>query len=244
MKQVSLFMPTMNRKEMTAIALDNLIENTNPIHIRELVVVDGHSDDGLHEHLVRRLGAPTPFPTRLITIQERHVVTAMQTAYAEIRSDLIAKVDSDTMVPPGWIEALVSTISRHKELWALGMAPWREIKDVKPEERGYIPAPYVGGIGLFRRDAFKGMRITGPKYFGWNHHQANQPWVKGWLNPSLKVFLLDGLPFEPFRALRKHYFAKGWHRSQGEWTANKEVLWKWKYPNWKESAADPRPDLS
>jgi glycosyltransferase involved in cell wall biosynthesis len=240
-KEVTLFMPTMNRKEMTAIALDNLIENTNPEFIRELVIVDGSSDDGLHEHLLARLAkktSPPPAPTvpvRLIRIKERHVVAAMQTAYAEIKTEYVAKVDSDTMVPPGWIEALHSTMKRRPELWALGMAPWREIKEVKPEERTYIPARYVGGIGLFKKEAWKGVRVTGPKYFGWNHHQVRQPWVKGWLDPSLRVFLLDSLPFEPFRSLRKLYFDKGWHRSQGEWTTKKEVLWNWKYPKWREA---------
>lgn len=237
MNMVSLFMPTMNRKEMAAIALDTLFKNTTPALVKELVIVDGSSDDGLHEYLVHRVAAPTPFPARLVTITQRHVVAAMQTGYEEIRSALIAKVDSDTMVPPQWLEALLSPMRRYDSLWVLGMQAWGEIKDVSPEERGFIAAEFVGGIGLFRREAWKGLLPLGDTYFGWNNHQASRPWGKGWLNPSIKVFLLDCLPFEPFRTLRKVYREKGWHRTDSEYTEREELLWSWKYPNWKTPGA-------
>lgn len=218
---------------MAVIALDNLFRNTTPALVEELVIVDGSSNDGLHEYLEGRIAAPTPFPVRLLTITERHVVTAMQTGYDEIQTDLIAKVDSDTIVPDHWLEALVSTMARNPQLWALGMEAWGVIEDVLPEARSYIPADFVGGIGLFRRDAWQGLLPLGPTYFGWNNHQAGKSWGKGWLNPSLKVFLLDVLPFEPFRTLRKMYYEKGWHRTQGEYAETQEVLWSWKYPGWK-----------
>jgi glycosyltransferase involved in cell wall biosynthesis len=233
MEMVSLFMPTMNRKELAAITLDTLYENTTPTLVKELVIIDGSSDDGLHDYLARRIAAPTPFPTRLLTITQRHVVAAMQVGYEEISTPLVAKVDSDTMVPPQWLEALLSPMSRNDSLWALGMQAWGEIKEVSPEERGYIPADYVGGIGLFRRDAWKGLLPLGDTYFGWNNHQASRPWGKGWLNPSIRVFLLDLLPFEPFRTLRKAYREKGWHRTEVEYTEREQLLWNWKYPAWK-----------
>lgn len=234
---VSLFMPTMNRKDFATVALENLFENTTPALVEELLIVDGSSDDGLHEYLVDRVTRTTPFPVRLLTITERHVVTAMQTGYDNLQGELVAKVDSDTMVPPGWLEALVSPMSRNPELWALGMAAWGEIRDVPPEERWIIAAQYVGGIGLFRREAWAGLIPQGKTYFGWNRHQEMQPWKKGWLNPSLTVFLLDSLPFEPFRTLRKAYLEKGWHRVLGEYTKREEVLWRWKYPHWETAGA-------
>lgn len=235
MPKITLFMPTFNRREIANVALANLIENTSPGLVEELLVVDCRSTDGLEADLPRAAAMKDalPFPMRVVTIRERHVVAAMQAARAEARTPLIAKVDSDTMVPPGWLERLSSVMERHPELWALGMEPRGEIQDASPAASGYAPAPFVGGIGLFRRDAWKGMIETASSYFGWNEHQALQPWAKGWLRPALRVFLLDFLPFQPFQALQTLYFDRGWHRSRGTYLEAQEDLWGWKYPLWR-----------
>lgn len=245
MNKVTLFMPTFNRNGIVQVALETLIDNSTPDLVEELLIVDGSSDDGLEKYVLGRSieVSGQPFPVRLITIKERHVVSAMQTAYQEVRTSLVAKVDSDTLVPPGWLERLLSVIERHPDLWALGMQPWCEVKDASPAECGYIPAPYVGGIGLFRKEAWKDLVPTGQSYFGWNHHQANQPWGKGWIEPAMKVSLLDYLPFEPFQTLQKYYFDRGWHRSKGEYKNSSELLWKWRFPGWKASIGSPLPSI-
>lgn len=232
--KATLFMPTYNRREIALLAIENLFENTDTRLVRELLVVDCSSDDGLEEDLRRLAKAPVPWPVRVVTIPDRHVVAAMQKARLLARTELVAKVDSDTMVPPLWLDKLMDVMRRNPPLWALGMEARDSIEDLPlAASYGFSPAPFVGGIGLFRRGAWKGMIQTDATWFGWNEHQASRAWWKGWLKPSIRTFLLDFLPFEPFVSLQEHYFRKGWHRSRGAYTEAQETLWNWKYPAWR-----------
>lgn len=231
--KATLFMPTYNRREIALLAIENLFENTDPRLVRELVVVDCSSDDGLEEDLRRLAKAPVPWPVRVVTIPDRHVVAAMQKARTLVRGEYVAKVDSDTMVPPLWLDKLLDVVRRHPRLWALGMEARDAIEDLTAGAYGFNPAAFVGGIGLFRKAAWKGVVQTNATWFGWNEHQASRPWLKGWLKPSIRTFLLDYLPFEPFVSLQEHYFQKGWHRSRGAYKEVQEILWNWKYPRWR-----------
>ncbi len=235
MADITLLFPTFNRLEFTKVVLDTLIENTNPSLVHELLVVDGSSDDGTSEYLKKRLAERLPFRHRLISIKDRHVVSAMLMAYSESKTPFIAKVDSDTVVPEGWLEACVSVMGRHPELWALGIEPFCKISDCSAQQREYQSAPFVGGIGLFKREAWKGLRPSTPPFFGWTKHQQMGSWTKGWLHPAMRVVLLDRMPFEPFRSLSKKYVDKKWQRAWPPYPISCAGRWEWKFPKWNGS---------
>ncbi len=235
MANITLLFPTFNRLEFTKVALETLLENTTPKLIKEFLVVDGPSEDGTTEYLTSRLAKPMPFPTRLIRITERHVVQAMLMARDLSKTPLIAKIDSDTMVPSGWLDACVDVMGRNEDLWALGIEPFSEIKDWPPDKRGVNNAQFVGGIGLFQKKAWNGLRAAKPPFFGWTEHQEKSTWRKGWLHPAMNVFLLDHLPFEPFCSLSKTYVAKNWQRAWPFYPKSCAPRWEWRFPAWDKS---------
>ncbi len=240
MADITLLFPTFNRLEFTKIALQALVKNTPPKLVHRLLVVDASSDDGTAEYLKDYLATPRAFPARLISIRERHVAHAMLKAHKEARTSLIAKVDSDTVVPPGWLEACISVMSRTPSIWALGIEPFTPIKACAPEERGFKEARFVGGIGLFRRAAWDGLRPGIPPFFGWTEHQNRSSWKKAWLDPAMPVFLADHLPFEPFSSLSKKYVEKKWQRSWPFYPTSEAFRWEWRFPDWRVRAGEPQ----
>lgn len=230
MTKVSLFMPVWNRREFTEVALGTLLENTTASLIEEFLVVDTGSHDGA-DGVVETLIREAPFRSRLTRIKNPHVVSAMQTARDTLRTEWVAKIDSDTVPPPGWLEECLGVIGRHPELWALGIEPFTDFR--KEETRGYKDAVHVGGIGLFRRKAWEGLAAQKAPFFGWTEHQHKGKWKKGWLDPALPVILLDRLPFDPYRSLTEAYRKRKWQRFWGWYPVDQPHRWDWRFPDWR-----------
>lgn len=142
-------------------------------------------------------------------------------------ADVFAKIDNDTVVPPGWLGECQSVMERCPELDLLGIEVFCTVAPASVE-RGYQPASYIGGIGLMRRRAFRS--LPDPEgYFGFTAWQSrHEEVIKGWLDPALPVFLLDRLPIEPWRSLSAAYVDRGWQRKWGFYRPeSKEHLWGW-----------------
>jgi glycosyltransferase involved in cell wall biosynthesis len=123
MDRVDLFMPTCNRLEYTKVAVASLFETTNPKLVNQFIVVDCRSEDGTNQYLAQTFLQSTPFRCRLITIDTKHVVHAMTTARDAAQSTIIAKIDSDSVPCPKWLDISLDVMARHPELWALGITP-------------------------------------------------------------------------------------------------------------------------
>lgn len=233
--KVTLFMPTMNRLEFTKRSIEELFRQTNASYVEEFLVVDGRSEDGTVEW-VRQAAKNAPYPSKVVTINERHVVNAMITARDQSNSSVIAKVDSDTMVSKDWLEIGLEVLQRHSDLWALGVHGRGFLNaNAQTSDRNWKPAVHVGGIGLFRKQAWEGLRPVGNTYYGWTGHQHRASWKKGWLDPGLPVFLLNLLRFQPFLGLSEDYIRRGWQRKSEYYRDDEEALWSWRFPNWRES---------
>lgn len=160
-------------------------------------------------------------------------------------SQIFAKIDNDTIVPPGWFELGMAVMEAHPELGLLGIEPPKSrtpspqgAKVDAPEnmaslgERGYARCSMIGGIGFMRRSAFAGrepMRPHGPLGVGgFSDWQLRHPEViKGWIVPPLDVFLLDRLPVEPWASLSKQYIAEGIQRPWTNYDPANHELWDW-----------------
>ena len=153
-----------------------------------------------------------------------------------------AKIDNDTIVPPGWLDAciaiaetdntdLIGIESRYCQFPPMVVTPG---PDPYPVVK-YRPTDHVGGIGLFRREVFDRYPLPKPNntYYGFTEWQWQHPDVrKCWIDPPLPVFLLDHLPMEPWKSLGEEYERNGWQRRQ--WGYYDEVedrkLWEWWNP--------------
>jgi glycosyltransferase involved in cell wall biosynthesis len=105
--------PTRGRAAYLEVTLDSLRrQRTETPH--ELIVVDDGATDATPE-IAERFGA------RLIRHgQRRSLNAARNSGLREAAAPLVAFVDDDVLVPPGWLDALVDGADRHPEAEAFG----------------------------------------------------------------------------------------------------------------------------
>src|SRR6185437_15482303 len=110
---VTVVVPTSGRAGYLEVTLDSLSgQRTATPH--EVIVVDDGSTDATAE-VAERLGV------RAVRHAERRGLNAARnTGLREARGELIAFVDDDVFVPPGWLAALVEGAERHPEGDAFG----------------------------------------------------------------------------------------------------------------------------
>jgi glycosyltransferase involved in cell wall biosynthesis len=110
---LTVVVPTRGRAAYLEVTLDSLRrQRTETPH--ELLVVDDGATDATPE-VAERLGA------RLIGHGEpRGLNAARNTGLREAGAELVAFVDDDVFVPPGWLDALVEGAARHPDADAFG----------------------------------------------------------------------------------------------------------------------------
>jgi glycosyltransferase involved in cell wall biosynthesis len=110
---VSVVVPTRGRAAYLEVTLESLChQRSRTVH--EIIVVDDGSTDPTPEVAER-------FGVRLSRHGERRSLNAARNSgLREARADLIAFVDDDVLVPPGWLDALVEGARRHPEAEAFG----------------------------------------------------------------------------------------------------------------------------
>ena len=110
---VTVVVPTSGRAGYLEVTLESLRGQSTAIP-HELLVVDDGSSDATGEVAGR-------FGVRAIRHDERRGLNAARnTGLREARGDLIAFVDDDVFVPPGWLDAIVEGARRHPEADAFG----------------------------------------------------------------------------------------------------------------------------
>lgn len=110
---VSVVIPTRNRADYLAVALASLARQ-DLVEAYEVLVVDDGSTDRTNEVAVGE-GA------RCIQFPEPRGLNAARNAGVRMSSaPLIAFLDDDVSVPPGWLRALVKGAERHPEAEAFG----------------------------------------------------------------------------------------------------------------------------
>ena len=110
---VTVVVPTSGRARYLEVTLESLRAQSAAV-AHEVLVVDDGSSDGTGA-VAERFGA------RLARHGERRGLNAARnTGLREAAGDLIAFVDDDVFVPPGWLAALVDGAARHPEAEAFG----------------------------------------------------------------------------------------------------------------------------
>lgn len=218
-----------NRLEFTRLAFETLLANTDWTDA-SLTVWDDGSSDGTRQYLAdasrglgnfvrTNLGGPVAVFSQFL-----------RSTSGRWASEFVAKIDNDTLVPPGWLGECLPMM---KQTDLLGI---EQFDPIGPGPRQVRPAGFIGGIGLMRRAVFHGdlpAPAPGGGRFGFGHWQDQHPEVRrGWLTPALPVCLLNLVPFEPWRELSQSYIAAGWQRDWPElYTHERHELWDW----WKDA---------
>jgi GT2 family glycosyltransferase len=111
---VSVVVPTRGRAAYLEVTLDSLLaQHTETAH--EIVVVDDGAPDATAPVVTAR-----PAVRYIAHGETRGLNAARNTGLREARAPLIAFVDDDVLVPPGWLDALVEGSRRHPSAEAFG----------------------------------------------------------------------------------------------------------------------------
>jgi glycosyltransferase involved in cell wall biosynthesis len=111
---VSVVVPTRGRAAYLEVTLDSLLDQRTEAAY-EIVVVDDGAPDATASVVAARP------PVRYVAHGERRSLNAARnTGLQESRAELIAFVDDDVLVPPGWLDALVDGARRHPQAEAFG----------------------------------------------------------------------------------------------------------------------------
>jgi glycosyltransferase involved in cell wall biosynthesis len=110
---MTVVVPTRGRAAYLEVTLDSLRrQRTRTAH--ELLVVDDGATDPTPE-VAQRFGA------RLVRHgEQRSLNAARNSGIRAAAADLIAFVDDDVLVPPGWVDAVVEGAARHPDAEAFG----------------------------------------------------------------------------------------------------------------------------
>ena len=238
MKRVDLLYLTCNRLAFTQETFNTLIVNTDWDQIQNLFIIDDGSVDGTLEWLEAN-SHRVPAQVCRIRTHFGSPVAAMVHFIESANAPLLAKIDNDTMVPPGWLRQSLDVLDRHPELDMLGIeAMYPHIDDIALP-RNYTPAKFISGLGFYRKAVFSRSRPRAyAKYFGLEEWQMAQGrrLIRGWITPALPVFLLDRAPLHPWIEWSNEYNQRGWQRSWPKYAPD-STLWHWRWPN--GSAQDP-----
>ncbi|MBV7339358.1 glycosyltransferase family 2 protein [Chloroflexi bacterium TSY] len=220
-----------NRLEFTKETFSNLLTNTDWEYVHELFVYDDGSHDGTGEWLAEK-AKEAPVPMRFVKTDFGSPVAAMVHFIESAQAPILAKMDNDAMLPPAWLRQSLDVLDQHPELSLLGIEAIYPHNDDPQHLRSYRPAQFISGLGLYRRAAFSHSRPRPMrKWHGLEEWQLAQGLglKRGWIAPALPVFLLDRIPFDPWRMYSDQYIKYGWQRSWPKYDPTC-TLWHWRWP--------------
>jgi hypothetical protein len=213
-----------NRKSFTEDSLTALKRNTNWDRVTRIDLYDDGSGDGA-ECVAAAFANEVGVPAEVHRGRYGSPVAVMNAYLAGCKCDLFVKVDNDVMLPPRWLDVALDVMQRNPNLALLGLEPQR-VPQTDP--RGYVDTRAIGGVGIMRRDVFSDPMEPVAVHGGFDKWQLEHPQVKkGWLSPSIKMFLLDRLPMNPWRSISDEYIDKGWQRPWKRYTEADAALWTW-----------------
>jgi succinoglycan biosynthesis protein ExoM len=108
---VSVVICTYNRPRMLARAVASLLAAATRTGLEYEIVIADNSPDGIAAPLVADL-ADQAVPVRRISAAPPNISIARNVGLRAVRAPLVAFLDDDLKVSPGWLDALVETLQR------------------------------------------------------------------------------------------------------------------------------------
>jgi glycosyltransferase involved in cell wall biosynthesis len=109
--RLSFVVPAYNEEAYLPACLESILDQTRslPAGTTEIIVVNNASNDRTRE-------VALSYPGVTVVDEPRKGLTfARQAGFAASSGDLIANVDSDSRLTPGWVEQVLATFSSHAE---------------------------------------------------------------------------------------------------------------------------------
>lgn len=180
MADLEVLMITHNRLEYLEKALPSVL---NQNHKVKLTIWDNASDQRTRDYLKRLSG-----DVKVIFSNKNHSLATVtnQVFLNQFTSELIGKVDPDTIVPPDWSERLIDAHSKH-HFGFIGGFHFRpeDLNGLEPIIEDYNGVKvwrkhHIGGCSfVIRREDFKGYKGFG--VMGLSEYQAEMGFVNGYL---------------------------------------------------------------
>jgi glycosyltransferase involved in cell wall biosynthesis len=111
---ISFVVPAYNEEALIASCLDAIVAEIARARCRaEIIVVDNNSTDRTREI------ANSFSDVRIVAESQRGLVQARRAGCLAARGRLIANIDADTILPPGWVDTVLDEFARSPGLVAL-----------------------------------------------------------------------------------------------------------------------------
>ena len=122
---LSVIIPTYNREEVLAKALNGYLAQSSPSLIHELIIVDDGSTDGT-ESLVQEFSRKSPFPVLYFRQPNKGPAAARNLGIREAHAELVLFTDSDIIPEHDLVEQHVAWHRRYRQTEAaiLGYVTW------------------------------------------------------------------------------------------------------------------------
>ena len=204
---VAILMFTYDRLEYTREALHTLMKNTR--YPFDLYIVDNYSTDGTREWLEK---TRLKYPDRIKDIRYNSCNEGLpgptNDFWNRVDSELIGKVDNDTLVPPGWLERLVAAHQKVPKLAVVGGYHFRpeDFNDKDAQDKLYsendiriLQDTHIGGCCYLMKKSIQqqfGLMKYNPafKIHGWTEYQqmmSSTGYIVGYLYPLIQLDYMD-----------------------------------------------------
>lgn len=223
---VDILFLAFNRFAYTKVAWQLLLANTDWDRADRLVVYDDGSEDGTRDWLIdqcRDLDLDVEVVLRLSKFGSP--VQVMHDHFTKTPADLVAKVDNDIAVGPGWLPTMLA-VMQDETVDALGMASgWTGTTGGEP---GWQSASHIGGVGVIRTSSLIIRSLQGNGRYGWTEYQHNHDGFRsGWVTPDVLATQMDLIPDDPWPTLRDRYVEQGWARHWPPYDSRNRHWWDW-----------------
>lgn len=223
-KTVDIFYSTFNRLTFVRISFSALIQNTNWNLVNLLYIADDGSTDGTTEYLLEKR---RQIPTKTIFIRKLkkespnlcEVGKEFNRFLKLSKSYYVSRIDSDAVVPKEWIERFLKIMSKYSDLYFLSNLYGLLFSKSKLKRKnllGYYEVNAVGGVGLFRKEAFEQLgfpKIEERFLFNFQLNAKKFNMKSGFaFPPGEQIAILDWL--KEFESLANIYIKRGWAREQ------------------------------
>ena len=232
--KVDILYPAKGRLLFTQHTFPALIENTNWGLVNRLFVYDdGSAKRDRHWLAKAAVQSGVNHKFKLTTFGSPVAVMNDYLDYTE--ADVVAKIDNDIVVCPGWLEAMLGVMEANPRLGLLGMEPGMGsggtavgLPDDWDGTYSHEPCSHIGGVGLFRVATMKRYPRPHPNgRFGGTEWQHKYKPKRSWITPDLQVFGLDRVPVKPWTDYSMDYTKAGVQRHWN--TYPKEMRWYWEW---------------
>lgn len=128
--EVSIIIPTFNRKESLKKTLNSLFDQTYPAAKYEVIVCDDNRSKDGTEGMVKKLMMDAPCDLRYFKVIKRGIAAARNVGVENARGEIVGFTDDDCVVSSTWIEAAIKYFEDTKISGIAGMTiPIKEYEE-------------------------------------------------------------------------------------------------------------------